>query len=827
MNGRTSSFNNIASLLIRSLLVCLVLWQADLRASAAPASATVGSIDSCRYADAAAAQNAWKSLWGTAPAEVTTVDGSNVLRLPCNFKGTTIERASWDRTVALDLTTCRGIEFQLSCRDTSPVSHFSLYLESGAGWYHATFFPESVTAWNTISLDKAAFGTEGKPAGWGKIQTIRLSAWRGKDASTELRLRDVRKTGELGADALVAIVRGESVAQRDPDEARSVNQFTETMAQMFERLDVGSAVVSDLDLSPDRLKRAKVVILPHNPSLPDPAVEALLAYTQGGGKLMAFYSIPPKLQQVLKVQGGQHVQEPRPGFFSTIRFQDQALPGAPRSVGQHSWNINSLQPIPGASRILAEWLDDNGQPSGHAAILGSTNGLVMTHVLLGDDAENKRRMLLAMVGYLAPEIWQQAVQAGIRRVGVIGGCKDLEESTAAVRRTAQKDSPALQALSSARELRDKAVTALARRDFAGALDHAAAAQQRLKEAWCLAQPALPGEFRAFWCHSAFGVQGMDWDEAIGRLAKNGFTAILPNMLWGGVAYYDSKLLPVSSEVAKRGDQIAQCVAACRKHGVQIHVWKVNWNLGHAVRKELVQKLAGEGRLQADVRGKEEPWLCPSHPENQKLEIDSMLEVARNYDVDGIHFDYIRYPDGNHCFCAGCKERFQRAASVTVQNWPKDLLANGPLRQQWLDWRRGNITTVVKAVAEQAHALKPKLKVSAAVFRNWTSDRDSVGQDWKLWCDRGWMDFVCPMDYTASHRQFENMVTQQVEWAGRVPCYPGIGESASSSRLGVDGVIEQIQITRRHKTGGFTIFNYGVTEAKDLVPLLGLGITAKR
>jgi hypothetical protein len=72
-----------------------------------------------------------------------------------------------------------------------------------------------------------------------------------------------------------------------------------------------------------------------------------------------------------------------------------------------------------------------------------------------------------------------------------------------------------------------------------------------------------------------------------------------------------------------------------------------------------------------------------------------------------------------------------------------------------------------------------------------------------------------------------MVTKQVQWAGRTPCYPGIGVSASTSHFGVDRVIEQINITRRNNTGGFIIFNYGVTESQELLPLLGLGITAKR
>jgi uncharacterized lipoprotein YddW (UPF0748 family) len=196
--------------------------------------------------------------------------------------------------------------------------------------------------------------------------------------------------------------------------------------------------------------------------------------------------------------------------------------------------------------------------------------------------------------------------------------------------------------------------------------------------------------------------------------------------------------------------------------------------------------------------------------------------VRRYEVDGIHFDYIRYPDGDHCFCNGCKERFSQMLGSAIRNWPQDALKGGPHHQTWLNWRRGNITQVVKAVSEQAHALKPKVKISAAVFANYPVDRDGVGQDWKLWCELGYLDFVCPMDYTASDAQFENWVRNQKVWAAPVPCYPGIGAWV----LTPDRVVGQVQITRKHDTKGFVIFNYDTGAARDLAPALGMGLTKK-
>jgi len=362
-------------------------------------------------------------------------------------------------------------------------------------------------------------------------------------------------------------------------------------------------------------------------------------------------------------------------------------------------------------------------------------------------------------------------------------------------------------------------------EFSKAIAAAEEARQFLIHAYCLAQTPSPGEHRAFWCHSAFGVNGMDWDHAIKLLADNGFTAILPNMLWAGVAFYQSDVLPVSAAVREKGDQIELCLAACRKYGVQCHVWKVNYYMGSSTDKAFVAEKKAQARTQVNYDGSpNERWLCPSRPENQKLEIESMLEVARKYEVDGLHFDYIRYPGNESCFCQGCRTRFEAAIGKKVSNWPADVRKDEDLALKWLDFRRQQITTVVAAVAGQARQVRPGIKISAAVFPNWLTDRDSVGQDWSLWCREGYLDFVCPMDYTASGGQFANRIQQQLTWAGKVPCYPGIGLSTWNDPADICRLIEQIDITRQLKTGGFTVFNYGLTEATQVLPLLGEGMT---
>jgi uncharacterized lipoprotein YddW (UPF0748 family) len=247
---------------------------------------------------------------------------------------------------------------------------------------------------------------------------------------------------------------------------------------------------------------------------------------------------------------------------------------------------------------------------------------------------------------------------------------------------------------------------------------------------------------------------------------------------------------------------------------------VNWNLGQST-PEFTQRMRAEGRLQMAPDGSEILWLCPSSDENYQLELDSLLEIARNYAVDGIHFDYIRYPGPEGCYCPRCRAKFEAEVGRKAANWPKDVLErDSDLRKPWLDFRREQIDRLVKAVSEGARAIRPGIEISAAVFSYYESTRDSIGQDWVEWISEGWLDFVCPMDYMESDAQFAQIVEQQDEWVGgKVPLYPGIGAFIISP----DQLVHQIQLAREHGQG-YMIFNYDTSLAEDYLPLLKLGVT---
>lgn len=325
-----------------------------------------------------------------------------------------------------------------------------------------------------------------------------------------------------------------------------------------------------------------------------------------------------------------------------------------------------------------------------------------------------------------------------------------------------------------------------------------------------------GEFRGVWNHSGLGLYPGDWHKTCRLLARAGITAVLPNALWPGAALYPSQYVPQSRPAKQFGDQLAQCVAAARQAGLEIHVWKVCWNLAWAD-KDFLESMRRQGRRQKNNRGEELNWLCPSDPANIALELNTLLEVVRGYDLDGLHLDYIRYPDQTACYCPGCRQRYENWSGQKIKSWPQDAFAgkhSGPYRQ----WRSRQITDFVRRARQAIKKIKPRVKLSAAVYPKYPDCLESVGQDWGRWLQEDLLDFACPMDYFPSVAAFQPALQSQLSLgAGRI--YPGLGVTLNEGDLDQEVFLGQLRALRAGAAGGFLLFDLNPSLAANFLPLL--------
>jgi len=261
----------------------------------------------------------------------------------------------------------------------------------------------------------------------------------------------------------------------------------------------------------------------------------------------------------------------------------------------------------------------------------------------------------------------------------------------------------------------------------------------------------------------------------------------------------------------------------------VHPWRINWRLSRGT-KERKAELRETNRLSGSRDSGEGDWLCPSDQRNFELEVTAMVEMAEKYPVQGIHFDYIRYANNKFCYCEKCHGNFERDAKVKVGNWPEDVLVSCPHHEVFQDWRREQITRVVRETYKRAHALRPDIVVSAAVFGNWPSSRVTIGQDAAAWAKEGIIDLLMPMTYTDSNERLAKLTEQHVMLTrGRAIVAEGIGAFSSHSQFtGPDQLVQQIETARGLGADGFCIFSYGATfKGGGFLPALAEGCTGPR
>ena len=555
-------------------------------------SLTEAVLDDFRYADAAAAASAW-SVTPPAPAlQMTEADGRTAVQLAAPFRDQPeLPRVYVDRRVDLDLSAAGGFVLEAEADPPETLARVSLYFHSQDGWYSAGG-RATKPGWQRLRFAKSAFGTEESPAGWDKIDSIRIAFWRGSEPASANAVIRLRRLAAVQQD-LALVVPG---AAGDPDDAelRSARSISEDFEGMLTSLGLEADTIDQATVAATQgrvLGKRPVAILAYNPRLSDEAAGALAKYVEAGGKLLVCYQLHPSLATALGFSRGEYVRPERSGQLAEIRFQAEDVTGLPPSVRQASWNITTAQPVAHNARVIGSWYDDAGQPTNWPAMLLSDRGAFFSHVFLTDDYDRKTQLVASVLGHMAAPLWQQIAGTALQRAQTVGHCADLDELKAFLEASGNTESRRL--AQSGLTARATAEQHLASGGFPDAVRLAGESRDLLAQAYLRAHPSPAREGRAVWNHSGTGAYPGDWERSAKVLAENGFNMVLPNMLWGGLAHYASDVLPRSATFAEHGDQIEQCVAAANRHGLEVHVWKVNYNLSTAP-QEFVDRTSASG-----------------------------------------------------------------------------------------------------------------------------------------------------------------------------------------------------------------------------------------
>jgi len=341
--------------------------------------------------------------------------------------------------------------------------------------------------------------------------------------------------------------------------------------------------------------------------------------------------------------------------------------------------------------------------------------------------------------------------------------------------------------------------------------------------FCLSQflPAQPKtEIRAVWLTVNYG---LDWPEKPFHTVKdieqqkNDLNRILDqlqeiniNMVFlqtriRGDVIYPSKIEPrneyIKSIDAKADyDPLQYAIDACRKRGIECHAWFVVYPLGsEAMNKRLNRNFPALNRNHLIKKYKKNLYLDPGNPATNVYILSLIQEIVSNYDIDGIHLDYIRYPDAP----AGFPD--QDTYRLYGSGKDKD------------DWRRENINRLVYAVYDRVKSLKPWVQVSSSVVgmykelqstnrRQWTA-YSSVFQDPIDWLSKGKHDFIVPMNYYSGNL-FYPAVEDWVSRRGDRFIIPGLGVfrmDEKESRWDASVLYDQIAFSRKAQTQGNAFF----------------------
>jgi len=166
--------------------------------------------------------------------------------------------------------------------------------------------------------------------------------------------------------------------------------------------------------------------------------------------------------------------------------------------------------------------------------------------------------------------------------------------------------------------------------------------------------AQPPQLRGIWAHATQAKTPAEADALIAKVDRANFNAVFFLVwYWGGQAFFRSSQCPMGDGVQAGYDPLQYMVAQCHKRGIQVHAWFVNGAYGAGQTKYVLDV---HPTWAVDDGAGGAIWYDLGKQEVRRFQSDLMIECLNKYDIDGLHFDYIRYGP-RQCYCESCQREF--------------------------------------------------------------------------------------------------------------------------------------------------------------------------
>lgn len=269
--------------------------------------------------------------------------------------------------------------------------------------------------------------------------------------------------------------------------------------------------------------------------------------------------------------------------------------------------------------------------------------------------------------------------------------------------------------------------------------------------WVASWPVLARpveEIRALWVKFDELTTPEKIDEVVENAQTTRINLIFPQTRRLGVLLYPSEVEKTSSLVKKNFDPLDYLISRAHQAKIEVHPW-INTFYVWSNPKNAPSDHISQNKNWLITQGKnssKQIFLNPANPQVQAYLFNLIKELAAHYPIDGLHLDYIRYPQD-------AEDGYQDFADQNgPQPWPKN-------KESWTEWRADQVTRFVEKVYQIVSEINPQIKLSAAVIPEVREAAYYKGQNWPKWLNDGLVDFVVLMSYSHDWSKIQKQVTQ--------------------------------------------------------------------